>query len=177
VRDVIAWLERAWPYLVPWLAFLATLTLALRNGYAAERDRRALAQAGLEKEKLELEIARLRNSPEVVSDRRAIYDRLRRLVREITNPADVTIAQIAELHEIRHECEFRYPPEVVAGVAQFIRDAVELHTTNEIMRHGQYREVPSEEWGRLTERHHRALLAVVAFEENLVEMFRAHLRL
>jgi len=46
--------------------------------------RQALKQVELKREKLALEVEHLKNRPEIVKERRAIYDRLESTVREIT---------------------------------------------------------------------------------------------
>jgi hypothetical protein len=71
------WRRDMWGYLVAGGAVPASAVAVLRATLAAERDRQAVQRATLETEKLTLEVARLRNSPEIVTERRQLYDRLR----------------------------------------------------------------------------------------------------
>jgi hypothetical protein len=103
------WFQQSWALIVSWAATLAAIIVAIRAIYAAERDRKALEQVDLEREKLTLEVKRLRNSPELVADRRAVYERLRKVLAEIIGPGAVTLDQVSALHEISHDTEFRYP--------------------------------------------------------------------
>jgi hypothetical protein len=174
LEQLLQWVERSWPYLVPWLLFVAALVAALRNAYAAERDRQALKQITLEREKLSLEIHRLRNSPEVVADRCAIYERLRRLISEILRDVNVTREHIAELHASRHDCEFRFPDEITQGIQALIENAVQLHVTREIMG-GNGRSLSEEKWRSVCDREHRNLEAIISYEKTIVDTFRPHL--
>lgn len=140
---------------------------------AAERDRLAVRNAGLEKEKLELEIrrlshvdlerqklelevARLRNSPEVVADRRAIYDRLRATLQAITREAAVQVPQLNEVHQIRHDSEFRFPTEIVDALGELTNDCVTLYVTNKGLARGPSRQ-PTAVWDSLAEDNAAAL--------------------
>jgi hypothetical protein len=170
------WLKQSWGYLVLGGGLLATAIVAVRAVYAAERDRKALEVAHLEREKLELEVARLRNSPEVVADRRAIYDKLRQLVHEIIRDASVDISELAALHELKHESEYRYPTEVVAAMGTLIQSAVMLLWSNKELQLGPH-QVGAAEWPNVVKSNSDALLDVLAFEQSMVDRFRPYLML
>lgn len=168
------WLKESWPYLVSWGGFVAASIVAIRGLYAAERDRQALRQAGLEREKLALEIARLRNSPEIVAERRAIYDRLRGVVSAITRDAAVSIDQIGTLHEIRHDAECRFSRDIVDSMRVLINAVVALHVAGEALRRGP-NQMSADNWERQVARDHDALVKISQFESSMVDLFRPHL--
>jgi len=170
------WLKETWGYLVLGGGFLATSIVAIRAVYAAERDRKALQLARLEREKLELEVARLRNSPEVVADRRAIYEKLRKVLNEIIREAYVGMAELATLHEIKHESEYRYPPEIVAKIGELIESAVMLFWSKKELQRGPH-QVGAEQWPNLVNSNSNALLEIVGFRERMIDLFRPHLTL
>jgi len=169
-------LKESWGYVVLGAGFVTTALGWLRAAYAAERDRQALKNAQLEREKLALEVGRLRNDPQVVDDRRAIYERLRLIVAEITRDAAVTNKHIYELHEVRHDAEFRFPPDVASSIMDFLHAAVGLHVTGAVIKAGPGR-WSTEEWQNHIQTDHDALMAIVAFEQKMVDIFRPHLSL
>lgn len=171
--QMLDWLSKSWSYVASWLITVAALGAALKNWYAAELTRRELDRAGLEKQKLELEVQRLRNSPEVVADRRAIYERLRKLVGEVLGPLDATLDHIRELHNIRHDCEFRFPDEIVDAVGRLIGAVVDLHVTRDVMR--EIRGQGDSDWAATLERNHQAVDAVTSFAEGMVQLFKPYL--
>jgi hypothetical protein len=170
------WLKASWAYIVFGAVCVGAVIKSVRAAYAAERDRAALKNSELEREKLTLEVARLRNSPEVVADRRVIYDRLRLLISEITRDADATIVHIRNLHEVAHDSEFRFPPEVVERIRTLIESAIELHVSNLRYQRG-LRALSAEDLGRLGDENANALKDIVDFEGGLVPLFRPHLSL
>src|SRR6266545_3257995 len=127
------WFEESWGYIVLGAGFVTTALGWLRSAYAAERDRQALRNAELERQKLALEVGKLKNDPQVVTDRRAIYERLRLIVGEITRDAAVTRQHIYDLHEVRHDAEFRFPPDVVKSIRDFLHAAVGLHVSGAVL--------------------------------------------
>ncbi len=159
------WAKESWALISSWA-----------TAYSAERDRRALQQAALEREKLKLEVARLKNDPTIVSDRRAIYDRLRRMVGEITRDAKVSIKQIYDLHEVIHDAEFRFTGDVVDSVKGFLHAAVELQVAGARLEDGP-KSMTKEQWERQVQADHDALSKVAAFEQDMVGIFRPHLLL
>ncbi len=170
------WLKESWGYLVSWGATLAAVLYAVRVVYAAERDRRALKQVDLEREKLSLEVARLHKDPTIVADRRAIYDRLRGIVAAITKDADVSVSQIAVLHEIRHDAEYRFPGMIVASIRALIDAVVALHVSGTVLKEGPAR-LSSEDWQKHVTGNDAALREITEFEQGLVDMFRPYLSL
>jgi hypothetical protein len=66
------WLKESWGYLVLSAGVVGAAFRLIQTTYAAQRDREALKNSQLEREKLLLEVGRLRNDPKVVEDRRAI---------------------------------------------------------------------------------------------------------
>jgi hypothetical protein len=170
------WLKESWGYLVLGGGLLATAIVAVRAVYGAERDRKALQVAHLEREKLELEVARLRNSPDVVKERRAIYDKLRQVVHEIMREASVDMVQLAALHELRHDSEYRYPPEIVTAIGKLIVSAVTLHWSDKQIRRGP-EQMGANNWEMTVKSNSTALLDIVAFNESNVDRFRPYLKL
>jgi hypothetical protein len=169
------WLHESWPLVVAGATALAGIIFGLQATYAAERDRQALKLAGLEREKLALEVARLRNDPAVVAERRAIYDRLRLLVNQITANANATLDHVSSIHSIRHDAEYRFSPEIVASIKDLIPHVVMLHIT---------RELRSDTWShdpgnaaRIFAHNESSLAAILSYEETLIERFRPALSL
>lgn len=172
--EIVAWVQRSWGYIVPWILFLGTATGWIRNAIAAEKDRRALRNSELEREKLELEVKRLRNSPEVLADRRAIYDRLWRVVEQLTATGDPTKDQILELRDIRHAAEFRFPAEIVEGIRGLIVRADDLQAAKRYMRLG-HESIGEEGWKKLAHDEDDAFRAIDDYRCRLLEIFRPHL--
>lgn len=170
------WWRESWGYVLLGGGFLGAVIIAIRNTYAAERDRQALRQSSLEREKLVLEIARLRNSPEIVHERRAIYDKLREVLGEVMRSAVVELPHIGSLHQVAHDSEYRFPPEIVAPIRSLITAAVGLHVSGEFMKRGANR-MNDGEWRKLVEDNHNALMELVAFQQGMIELFRPHLSL
>lgn len=173
---MMEWLKESWGYLVLILGLVAAAFKLLQTTYAAERDRRALANSELERDKLALEVRRLRNDPQVVADRRAIYERLRLIVAEITRDAAVTRKHIYDLHEVRHDAEFRFPPDAVNAIKNFLHAAVGLHVSGAVLAAGLGR-AGTEDWEKHVKDNHEALMEIAAFEQNMVAIFRPHLSL
>ncbi len=170
MAQVADWIKLSLPWLIPWLLFMAALIAAIRNLIAAERGRRDLQQVSLEKEKLELEVARLRRDPELIADRRAIYERLRAVMFGIIGPADVTRDQIGELHDIRHASLFRFPKEVPREIEELISAAITIHVNKEVMEHQRNR-VPDAEWKELVDKETSALKTISSYLESMAERF------
>ena len=169
-------LKESWGYLVLAVGWLGTALKLRQTWYSASRDREALKNAELEREKLALEVRRLRNDPQVVEDRRAVYERLRRIVSEITRDGAVTNQHIYDLHEGRHDAEFRFPSDVVDAIKGFIHAAVGLHVTGAVIKAGPGR-WSNEEWQKYVQDDHDAATAILAFEQRMVDIFRLHLSL
>lgn len=170
------WLVKSWSYLVSWGGFLGAAIVAIRAVYAAERDRRALNNSELEREKLSLEVARLRNSPEVVADRRVIYDKLREVLFAIVQTGTVELDQIKSLHAIRHDSEFRFPPPIVESVRGLINFAVEMHISWQTLQRGAH-QVSNEVWQTTVNKNSIALLGIVEFQQGMADRFRPFLSL
>ena len=168
--------EKSWALFLAFFGFVTMACTAVASAYAAERDRRALRDAEPQREKLLLEIARLRNTPEVVADRREIYQRLREVVGAIVAAGSASIEQIRALHGIRHDAEFRYPREVVDGIGALTESAISLHFLARSMQRLRP-SVPNGEWESLVTEESNALLDVVRYQTELVAMFRPHLTL
>jgi cell division protein FtsL len=170
------WLEQSWGYLVLIAALVGTAFKLLQTTYAAERDRQGLKNSQLEREKLQLEVGRLRNDPQVVADRRKIYERLRLIVGEITRDAAVTRKHIHDLHEVRHDAEFRFPADVVNSIRDLLHAAVGLHVSGAVLAAGPGR-AGTEDWEKHVKDNHDSLMAIAAFEKNMVAIFRPDLSL
>jgi hypothetical protein len=170
------WFKDSWGYLVLIGGLIAAGFRVVQTTLAAERDRRALKNSQLESDKLALEVGRLRNDPKVVEDRRAIYERLRLIVGEITRDGAVTNQSIYDLHEVRHDAEFRFPPDVVNSIKDVLHAAVGLHVTGSVLKPGPGR-WSTEEWQKHVQDDHDALMAIAAFEQEMVDIFRSHLSL
>src|SRR6266699_1702217 len=162
----MAWLKESWGYLLLIVGLIATGFKLLQTTYAAERDRLALKNAELEREKLALEVGRLRNDPKVVEDRRAIYERLRVIMAEITRDGAATRTQINDLHGVWHDAEFRFPPDVIASIKGFIDADVGLHVTGIVIKDGPGRCTP-EDWSKYVQNNHDASMAILAFDEKM----------
>jgi hypothetical protein len=170
------WTKETWALLASWGTTAVAVLNAIRATYAAERDRQALKQSELEREKLKLEIARLKNGPTVVADRRAIYDRLCVIVARITRDAKVALTDIADLHDVVHDAEFRFPPDVVGAIREFLHAAIGLHVSGMVLEGGPGR-ISTEEWHKQVQINHDALTKIAAFEQGKVGIFKPHLSL
>ena len=170
------WLNESWGYVALGAGFVTTALGWLRQAYAAERDRQALRNVELERQKLGLEVGRLKNDPQVVADRRAIYERLRIIVGEITRDAAVTVKHIYDLHEVRHDAEFRFQPDVLNSIKDFLHAAVGLHVSGAVLAAGPG-SAGTEDWKRRVQDNHDCLMKIAAFEHNMVGIFRPHLSL
>jgi len=169
-------LRQSWG--LAWFGFVASSATVIRNLYAAERDRQALRQLDLEKQKLELEVTRLRNDPAVVADRRVLYERLRDLLLRVLTDCRPTVEEIAILHGIRHDSEFRFPSDIPSGLETLIRNFVALYSTRERMEWMQSRlGAPDAEWSELVARNSDALQAVSHYQENMIATFKPHITL
>lgn len=160
-----SWFEREW--VLGWAGLALTVIGAI---IAAILNRKSTR---LEREKLKLEISSLKNDPEVIADRREIYERLRVLLRSIANAADVSYGDIGELHSIIHDASFRFPDDLLDGLRSFLRDVLRLHSTNKNVslsieqggapRHSEY-----------CEQNASALERVLMYGDDLIETFKAH---
>ncbi len=177
VESAVSWVVEAWPYALGWLAFLGALIIAIKNTYSAERDRQALKSSELEREKLSLEVQRLKNDPEIVADRRSIYESLRGLLGEVFREAATTRGHISKLHHIRHDAVFRFPDEIVTALDGLISDLVDLHISGEKMRAYHDGHKTEAEYHQASDENNQALRRVIAFNEGLVDMFKPHLSL
>lgn len=172
---MVDWIQRSWPLLLPWLLFVFALAAALRNAFAAEKDRRALKRADMEQAKLRLEIARLRNDPELVADRRAIYGKLRGVLAEIVREAKVMQEQVSDLHEIRHDSIFRFPEEVPEEIRGLIHAAVRVHIDEKKMQNpGDH---TAQEWKELVDRESSAFQGLVSYHSAKPERYKPLLSL
>lgn len=169
------WWRESLGYIVLGGGFLGAAIIAIRNTYAAERDRQALKQSSLEREKLVLEIARLRNSPEIVGDRRAIYDKLRDLLGEVMGSAAADLSHVSTLHQIAHDSEYRYPPQIVAAIRSLIKPLVSLHISGERLKGGN--QVNDAARRKLFDDNHNALMEIGAFQKGMIDLFRSHISL
>jgi hypothetical protein len=192
---MVQWIREAWPWVTGWIAFVLAASKALQATFAAERDRVALASAeshrkkleleirqledslgaaSLQREKLALEVHQLRNAPEVVRDRRGVYDRLRALLIELVESAAPTYEQVGRMYQIQHDSEFAFPRDVADRLKQLNESVFELYWTDRVMRE------PPFGWGdgqrqTTVANNHAALNQVVAFQQDMVAIFRAHL--
>jgi hypothetical protein len=192
---MIDWVRDAWPWVTGWLAFVLAAAKGIQAMYAAERDRRALASSAAEREKLALEIGQLKaslgsadlqreklalevhllkNSPEVIGDRRAIYDRLRVLLGEILETAAPTREQVQRMYHIQHDSEFAFPRELAQRLAKLNKSVFELHWTNRVIGNEPIGMSEPQRQIVIAE-NHAALNEVVAFQNDMVETFREHL--
>jgi hypothetical protein len=153
-------------WVIGWLGLLVSAITAIT----------VLWRAKLEKEKLALEVKLLRNSPEVVADRRKIYERLRDVLQEITQDASVSKEQIEDLHSISHDSALRFPVEITEGVKVLIKQVVELYGYQKAMDAMRGR-VPDTEWHDIVEKEHRAIMAVALYKQQMLETFKPHLSL
>jgi hypothetical protein len=189
------WLEQAWVGISGWLLFVFALAKAIQATYAAERDRKALASAkaereklgleidhirrtlesaDLQREKLALEVQLLKNSPEVVADRRAIYDRLRELIVRILETAAPTLEQVRAMYAVVHDSEFAFPRELSSKLVVLNRAVFELYWSNKMLT--QPPRGTSEPQRQLfIADNHGALNDVIAFQTDMVETFRPYL--
>ena len=169
------WFAQSWSYIVPWAACLAAVIIAVRSAYAAERDRTALRDANLQREKLLLEIERLRNSPEVVAERRAIYDRLRGALGAIIGAGDVSTTQVGLIYEVLHDSRFRFPPEITDFIATVAESVMALYRTGRSL---EYRSPSnSEKWTAVAKENSDAMQRILTFQTGLAERFRPYLSL
>jgi len=172
----VEWFNASWTLFGVILAFIGTLAALIQKTFSAERDRQALKNVELERQKLELEVKKLRNEPSVVADRRAIYERLRNIVAEITRDAAATRQHIFDLHEVRHDAEFRFPPDIVNSIRDFLHAVVGLHVSGAVLAAGPGR-AGTEDWGKHVQDNHDALTQIATFEQDMVAIFRPHLSL
>lgn len=170
------WLSRSWEYLAGGGAVLASVITAIAKTLSAERDRQALKSANLEYEKLELEVVRLRNTPETVADRRAIYNRLRQIVGQLTGEAKVLPNHIPALHEIWHDASFRFPEPVLSAIGDLIAAVAKFHVAGRILERGPGR-MSDAEWAAAVDEDHEALTGIVAFERGMIALFQPYVSL
>ena len=186
------WLRESWGYIATGAVAVAAVFRAIQVTLAAEKDRRALQNSRLETEKLELEVARLKNvdlerqkltlevsrlanSPEVVAERRVLYDCLRALVREFVRDARVEPEQIFALHEIRHDCIFRFPDAVDEALHALIGHCVRFYTTSRALNESQLHR-SQDDRADIVHRNADALKAILDFEVGLPQRFKEYLR-
>ena len=188
-------MQSIWIGVTGWVAFVFALAKAIQATYAAERDRGALASvdaerrklaleikqledslssADLQREKLALEVHLLKNSSEVVADRRAIYERLRALLGEILETAAPTYEHAARMYQIQHDSEFAFPRELAERLKHLSKSVFDLFWSH---RHLNERQAGMNDAQRqaVANDNHAALNEVVAFQLEMVEIFRAHL--
>lgn len=189
------WLHSAWVGASGWILFVFALAKALQATYGAERDRVALASAeaerkklaleirqledslssaDLQREKLGLEVHLLKNSSEVVGDRRAVYDRLRALLGEILKTAAPTYEQVGQMYQIQHDSEFTFPRELANRLKSLNRAVFELHWSHRQLHERQFLGNDSQRQTVVAD-NHAALNDVVAFQQEMVEVFRTYL--
>jgi len=168
--------KQSWTYLASWGVTLGAIIVAMRQTFAAERDREALKNVNLEREKLELEVNRLRNSPEAVKDRRELYDKLRQLVQIIGRRGSTSYEEISALQELKHDSAYRFPAHIADSIQNLIEEAGTLLWSGDNMQRG--REMVSyEEWEKLVKTNSNAKLEVVEFEHAMVDLFKPYLTL
>ena len=136
-----------------------------------------LPPSGGPSEKLEKEVKQPRNSPEVVGDRRKIYEHLRSVLRDITIDARATRKQIEKLKSIHHDSAFRFPDEITEGLRVLIGHVVQLYSMGRQVRDPMRNRVSEAKWHDIVEKENGALTAVVQYEEQLIETFKPHLSL
>ncbi|SRR6266566_3690523 len=170
------WLKESWGYLFLILALIGAGFKLLQTSLGAERDRQALKDVELDREKLKLEIARLKNDPAVVADRRAIYERLRLIVALITRDAKVNSQNIYDLHEVIHDAEFRFPPDVVESIRGFLHAAVGLHVSGARLEGGPGG-MSTAQWEKQVQINTDVLTKIAGFEQGMVTLFKPHLSL
>ena len=169
------WFKASWALVGVILALIGTLVALIQKTLSAERDRQALKNVGLERQKLVLEVEQLKNRPEVVKDRREIYDRLRRTVREITRDGKVSIEQVSALHDVRHDAEYRFPADIVERILTLIHAVVNFDVTNRVLEYSTV--LTAEGRKKQVDINHEAATAILKFETEMVDIFRPHLKL
>jgi glutamate synthase domain-containing protein 2 len=174
--DLMEWLRQSWGYLVLAILFIGALFKAIQATFASERDRQALKNANLEREKLDLEVNRLRNSPEAVKDRREVYDKLRQQVQAITTRRTADISQIKALQQLKHDATYRFPHEVVEAIEEVIQSAGVICWSAHSLQPRQQME-NYEKWEEVIKTNSDANLDIVRFETTMVDLFKPYLRL
>lgn len=190
-----SWLQGAWVGIIGWVGFVLALAKAIQATYAAERDRAALASvdaeakklaleiqqledslssADLQREKLALEVHQLKNTPEVVQDRKAIYERLRVLLGEIFETAAPTYEQVGRMYQIQHDSEFAFPREIADRLKQLNKSVFEVYWSHRLLNELQLGMSDAQRQIVVAD-NHAALNEVLAFQRDIVETFRAHL--
>jgi hypothetical protein len=174
MENMLGFFERSWSWVVPCLAFIGLLAALIRNVYAAERDRQALKELATEREKLRLEIAMLKNSPEARKERRAIYDRLRSLLSEVISNNDVSRDHFFQLGSVRHDSEFGFPPETLTAVSLLAGDFNAIYVARAKMSLGQSL-LGQEQWDKFVDSEAQALISVDTFFVGMPTMFKPFL--
>jgi hypothetical protein len=136
-----------------------------------------LSPSGGPPEKFEVEVKQPRNNPEVVSDRRKIYERLRGVLRDITGDARATREQIAELNSILHDSEFCFPDQITEGLRVLKDHVVQLYSLGRHIVDPMRNEVSEAKWHDIVKKEDAAIKAVVQYEKQLVETYKPHLTL
>lgn len=154
-----------------WITEAGALTTAVVAVIALVTNRRRHRS---ETEKLNLEIRRLHQSPEVVADRREVYDRLREVVHCITTEADATHDHISLLHKIRHDATLCFPDPILDGLRRLIGNVVSLHVTNKRQDWTRNR-LDQSAWEKLCDQNDAALRGVVEYEQHMLDAYKAHL--
>jgi hypothetical protein len=165
IEEAKSWFEEEW--VLGWCG----LAISVIGGVVVFL--RSRESSRLEVQKLELEIANLRNDPSVVAERREIYDRLSAALSRITGNADADYDDISELHEVVHDASFRFPDEIVAGMKATTRSAIQLHSTNAQLN-WSVAQGGAANHSELSERNDAALTQVAAYSTNLVDTFKPH---
>ena len=189
------WMHSAWIGVTGWVAFVFAVAKAIQATYAAERDRAALASvdaerqklaleikllqeslsaADLQREKLALEVQLLKNSTEVVADRRAIYERLRELLREIHETAAPTYEQVVRMYQIQHDSEFAFPRALSERLKRLNKSVFDLWWSHRQLTERQAGMNEAQRQSVVTD-NHAALNEVIAFQVDMVEAFRDYL--
>jgi hypothetical protein len=169
-----AFLTEKWPWLLPWLLFVAAFIAAVRNLYAAEKDRRALARSETEREKLELELFHLKNTPEARQARREIYDGLLALLQEVLPDAPVSQQHLFRLGNLAHEAEFCFPQNIRKDIWNVGSALNDIYVAQRKMELG-HRMLGPANWEELVNREGAARMKIVEVRTNLTETFRQFL--
>jgi hypothetical protein len=168
------WLRESWGYLTLFILLIGALFKAIQATLAAERDRQALKNANLERQKLELEVRALRNTPEAMRDRRKLYDDLRQVIQSVIATSNAEHDQIRRLQELKHDCEYRFPPDIVSAIQQLIETCGHLWMTGERLARGADA-TTYKLWEETVHQNSNYLRQVVEFEASMVDLFRPHL--
>ncbi len=131
----------------------------------------------LEKQKLRLEIVRLRNSPEIIAERRALYDQMRCTFNRTCQEGALNDEQVSLLNAVIHDSELCFPADVCNELKALRPSLISLNVYGQSME--EMRSMPNlsrdPRWLDAVKEIRNAKSQIWAFQGRMLELFRPHL--